>query len=199
MKKTICLLMALLLVAVMTACRRTQPADHSPAYTAESAPAEAPEAGTATEAPAENTMTAYRADGTAVILEDCGDGTWMDDNGLRYYPGEDGVLRARGAEDLYGERKLSDEQALAAIRRYCYITDPDLEDIVDAGEYPVYWELASRDEQETVVLFRSYTGAQIRYYIDPVSGETYVTEFVPGITAEEERTEESLNAWDYLS
>ena len=47
-------------------------------------------------------------------------------------------------------------------------------------------------------MFRSYTGALIRYYIDPVSGETYVTEFVPGITSEEQRTEESFNARDFL-
>ena len=59
-------------------------------------------------------------------------------------------------------------------------------------------EVSSSDESRIVVLFRSYTGAQIRYYIDPLSGETYVTESVPGITAGEERTDESLNAWDYI-
>ena len=50
-----------------------------------------------------------------------------------------------------------------------------------------------------LVLFRSYTGAQNRYYIDPVSGEATVTELVPGIMDEEQRTDESLNVWDYLS
>ena len=40
--------------------------------------------------------------------------------------------------------------------------------------------------------------AQIRYYINPTTGETYVTEYVEGITPEEERTEESLNVRDYL-
>ena len=49
-----------------------------------------------------------------------------------------------------------------------------------------------------MVLFRSYTGAQIRYYIDRATGETYVTEFVPGITAQEQQTEERLNVRDYL-
>ena len=48
-----------------------------------------------------NTMTAYRADGSSMILEDCGDGTWKSADGAAYYLGEDGVLRARGAEDLY--------------------------------------------------------------------------------------------------
>lgn len=95
--------------------------------------------------------------------------------------------------------KLSDEQVLSAIRNYCYISNPDLENIVNAGKYPVYWEISSGDEQEIVVLFRSYTGAQNRYYIDRTTGDTYVTEFVPGITTEEQQTEESFNVRDYFS
>ncbi len=96
-----------------------------------------------------------------------------------------------------GEKRISDERALAAVRRYCLIGNPDLESIVKDGEYPAYWELSSSGENEIVVLFRSYTGVLVRYYIDPISGETYVTEFVPGITPEEARTDESFNLWDY--
>ena len=95
-------------------------------------------------------------------------------------------------------KKMSDEQALAAIRQYCFVSNPDLESIVNAGEQQVYWDIQSSADTEIVVLFRSYTGALIRYYIDPVSGETYVTEFVPGITTEEQRTEESFNARNFL-
>ena len=96
-----------------------------------------------------------------------------------------------------GEKKLSEEQALAAIRRYCLVGNPELGSLAEAGEYPVYWEITSGDEQALVVLFRSYTGAQIRYTVDPRSGDTGVTEFVPGISAEETQTDEQLNAWDY--
>jgi len=94
---------------------------------------------------------------------------------------------------------LTDEQALAAIRQYCLSSNPDLEGIVNAGEYPVYWEIASSDVNEVVVLYRSYTGSLVRYYIDRATGETYVTEFVSGITPEEQRTEEHLNVWDYMA
>ena len=94
---------------------------------------------------------------------------------------------------------LSNEQALAAIRNYCLISNPDLEDILNAGEYPTYWEIVAADEQQVVVLFRSYTGAEIRYYIDRATGETQGSEFVPGITPAEQQTEESLNVRDYLS
>lgn len=101
-----------------------------------------------------------------------------------------------GSQD--GEGELSDEQALDAIKRYCCIGNPDLESIVNAGEYQVYWEIVSSDANEIVVLFRSYTGVQLRYYVDRMTGNTYVTEFVPGVSSGEERTEESFNARDYL-
>ena len=109
MKKTICLLMAILLLAAISACSNTQSAGSAPASTAQPVPAETPNGDTeavpetTAKAEASGTMTAYRADGSAVNLEDCGDGTWKDADGLIYYPGEDGVLRARGADDLYTE------------------------------------------------------------------------------------------------
>jgi len=96
MKKTLCLLIAVLLTASITACHKTQPTNASPSYTTQVDES-------AAEPQSANKMTAYRADGSTVILEDCGDGTWKDANGLLYYLGEDGVLRARGAEDLYTE------------------------------------------------------------------------------------------------
>ena len=98
-----------------------------------------------------------------------------------------------------GEKRITEERAVAAVRDYCMRQDPELEGIVNAGENPVYWEISSGDEQQLVVLFRSYTGAILRYYIDPASGDTYVTEFVPGITETEQRTEERLNLWDYTA
>ncbi len=100
--------------------------------------------------------------------------------------------------DRDGEAALSGEQALVAVRNCCFLSDPGLKGIAAAGEYPVYWELASDADAEITVLFRSYTGALIRYHIDPASGETYVTESVPGITPDEQRTDESLNMRDYL-
>ena len=93
---------------------------------------------------------------------------------------------------------LTDEQALAAIVNYCTASNPALEDIVNAGEYDTYWEIVSSDAQQVVVLYRSYTGAQVRYYIDRATGDAYITEFVPGITPAEERSDESLNVWAYV-
>lgn len=94
---------------------------------------------------------------------------------------------------------LTEQQALDAIRNYCFAQNPDLKSMADSGEYGIYWDVSANDADEIVVLYRSYTNAQIRYYIDSVSGDTYVTELVPGIIDEEQRTEESFNVRDYLS
>ena len=96
---------------------------------------------------------------------------------------------------VQGEGRISDETALSAVKRHDFAANPDLAEI--GNEHPVNWEVESGDDAEIVVLFRSYTGAQVRYHIDPASGETYVTEFVPGVTAEEQRTDESFNIWNY--
>ena len=126
---------------------------------------------------------------------------------LRYLPeGSDGFGRRLSylastvtVMDPQGERAMSDEQACAAIERYCCLSNPDLKGIVESGEYPVSWKITEYSEEQIVILFHSYTGADVRYYIDPVSGETYVTEFVSGVTAEEQRTDETLNVWDYMN
>lgn len=100
--------------------------------------------------------------------------------------------------DRVGVEPLSDEQALSAVVKYCTLNDPDLEEIVNAGEFPAYWEIVSSDAQQVVILFRSYTGAQVRYYVDRALGDVTVMEFVPGIMTEESPTDESFSVWDYL-
>jgi hypothetical protein len=108
------------------------------------------------------------------------------------------------SEDISAEQSenkteaLTEEQALKAIKNYCSINNPELEKEMDSDEYTVYWDVETNENSEIVVLFRSYTGSQTRYYIEPISGETYVTELVPGIIDEEQRTDVSFNARDYL-
>ncbi len=93
---------------------------------------------------------------------------------------------------------ITEEMALSAIENYCYTTNPDLKSGVDDGTYTVYWDIESSDDKEIVVLYRSYTAAEVRYYIDRATGDTYVTEFVSGITPEEERTDENFNIKEYI-
>ena len=73
-KLTAMILTVLLLAAMLGACSRSSRTE-APAEAPTEAPAETQAAVTETEAPAADTMTAYRADGSDVILTDCGDGT----------------------------------------------------------------------------------------------------------------------------
>ncbi|MBR4162108.1 MAG: hypothetical protein IKR11_01215 [Solobacterium sp.] len=93
---------------------------------------------------------------------------------------------------------LTKEQALEAVKNYCFETNPELKNLTDSETTTIYWDATVNEDQKIVVLYRSYTGAEIRFYIDPVSGETYTTELVPGIIDEEKRTDENLNVRDYL-
>lgn len=111
---------------------------------------------------------------------------------------EDDGANAEDEQQVPGDETVTDDQALDAIKNYCHINIPELQKIEDEGEYPVGWEIQSSDDTQIVVLFRSYTGALVRYYIDPVSGDTYATEYVEGITPEEMRTEVSFNIREYI-
>ena len=105
-----------------------------------------------------------------------------------------------GTTVIVGDPKkmITDDQALAAVKKYCVTQDPSLEDNTGNGGAPFYWDIASSGDQEIVVVFRASTGAINRYYIDPVSGSTYVTEQVPGIIDDETKTDVTLNLWDYI-
>ena len=107
------------------------------------------------------------------------------------------IVKTLQVIDRAGESRISDEEALSAVRSYCFASEPGLEELAKNSEYPIYWDIFSSGENEVVIVFRSYTGAQNRYYIDRTTGETYVTEFIPGVSSEEKRTGESFNAKEY--
>ncbi len=91
---------------------------------------------------------------------------------------------------------ITKDQALRAAFNYYTIQNPGYE---LTGEYGEYWDVVSDNPDEIVVIYRSYTGAINRYYVNPSSGDTYVTEFVPGIIDEEQKTGETFNIRDYFT
>ena len=97
------------------------------------------------------------------------------------------------------EDKITKGEAINAIRNYNYENIQGLEEMVESNEYSIYWDIESEDDNQIVVVFRSYTGAINRYYIDKNTGETYVTEFVPGIILDEQKTDEKFNVKDYMN
>ena len=93
---------------------------------------------------------------------------------------------------------ITEEQAYNAVINYNKAIGSGIDGEINSEGYTEYWDV-TKEDGKIVVLYRSYTAAQIRYYIDPVSGETYVTELVPGIIDEEQKNGETFNAWDYLT
>ena len=95
-------------------------------------------------------------------------------------------------------KKITDEIALNSIKNYCYSVFPDLKSMIDLNEYGVNFEIVSSDDKEIVILFKSYTGAIVKYYIDVKTGDTYATETVLAISDKEMKTDEEFNIYDYI-
>ena len=93
---------------------------------------------------------------------------------------------------------ITEEQAAEVIRNYCISENPELAEMVESEDNMAYWDASTTDAGEICVLYRSYTGALIRYYVNPETGDAYVTEQVPGIIDEEQKTDETLNIRDLM-
>ena len=57
-------------------------------------------------------------------------------------------------------------------------------------------EMGEETESEYQVVFRSYTGALVYFYVDKASGSTRMVEFVPTLNIESEAG--TINLFDYL-
>lgn len=109
------------------------------------------------------------------------------------------VAEAESESEIVVMVPLDTDKMIKAAKKYYYGQYPDMEEMEKSGEYNMYWEVESQSEKEVVLLFRSYTGAEVRFHVDYYSGETYITEFVSGITENEEKTGETFDIDDYLS
>ena len=59
-----------------------------------------------------------------------------------------------------------------------------------------YVEMGNETEEEYKVIFRSYTGAFVYFYVNKDSGTTKVVEYVPALNVENEIG--TINLFDYL-
>lgn len=60
----------------------------------------------------------------------------------------------------------------------------------------MYVTLGEETDSEYQVIFRSYTGAFVYFYVDKASGNTRLVEYVPSLGIEEETG--SINLFDFL-
>jgi hypothetical protein len=103
----------------------------------------------------------------------------------------DTVEQSEESEETTG---YTEEQAFEAARNYMLATAG----IIDEDTPGQYWDVSTDENGVIVVLYHSYTGAINRYYVDATTGDTYVTEQVPGIIDDEQETGETFNIKDYL-
>ncbi len=101
--------------------------------------------------------------------------------------------------DTSSSRTMDEETALRAIEKYLAETNESMYEKLQTGDYGTADGVYTDEEKGNIVVWlRSYTGAYRYYYIDPDSGETYVTETSPlTYNSVETPTDETLNAWDY--
>ena len=92
------------------------------------------------------------------------------------------------------QNEISEEMAYDGVYNYCHSTydwsiaedNPDI----------MYLKMGEETDSEYQVIFRSYTGTFVYFYVDKSSGATRLIEYVPNLDIEEEAG--TINLYDYL-
>ena len=89
---------------------------------------------------------------------------------------------------------ISKEMAFEGVNNYCHI-EYDWNIAKDNPEI-MYVEMGEETETEYQVVFRSYTGSFVYFYVNKSNGITRLVEYVPTLDIEEDAG--SINIYDYL-
>lgn len=89
---------------------------------------------------------------------------------------------------------ITAEMALEGVSNYCH----DQYDWSVAEDNPsmMYVTMGDETKSEYKVVFRSYTGAFVYFYVDKASGSTRMVEYVPALDMEDEAG--SFDLFDYI-
>lgn len=103
------------------------------------------------------------------------------------------ALQGCGAKDAK-KKELTADLAYQGVSNYCHSTY----DWSIAEENPdiMYVSMGEETDTEYQVVFRSYTGAFVNFYVDKASGTTRMVEYVPSLQIQEEAG--SIDIYDYL-
>ena len=96
--------------------------------------------------------------------------------------------------EVVQQSAVTEEMAYEGVNNYCHSTY----DWSIAKDNPsiMYVEMGEETESEYQVVFRSYTGAFVHFYVDKSSGRTKMVEKVPTLDVEEDAG--TINLFDYL-
>ena len=92
------------------------------------------------------------------------------------------------------DRKITEELAYKGIYHYCRsVYDWS---ITEENSDIMYLEMGEETESEYQLIFRSYTGTFVYFYVDKSSGITKITEYVPNLEIKEDSG--TIDLYDYL-
>ncbi len=89
---------------------------------------------------------------------------------------------------------ITEDMAYQGVSNYCH----DQYDWSVAEDNPsiMYVQMGEETETEYQVIFRSYTGAFVYFYVDKASGTTRMEEYMPSLDVKDDAG--SINLFDYL-
>jgi len=89
---------------------------------------------------------------------------------------------------------ITAEMAYEGVNNYCH-SEYDWS-VAQGNPDMMYVTMGEETEAEYQVIFRSYTGALVYFYVDKATGKTRMVEYVPALDAENEAG--TLDLSDYL-
>ena len=92
------------------------------------------------------------------------------------------------------QNSISEEMAFEGVNNYCH-SKYDWDVAKDNPEI-MYVEMGEETETEYQVVFRSYTGSFVYFYVNKSNGTTRLVEYVPTLNIEEDAG--TINIYDYL-
>ena len=91
-------------------------------------------------------------------------------------------------------KTITEEMAYEGVNNYCHSTY-DWSIAKDNPEI-MYVQMGEETDSAYQVVFRSYTGAQVRFYVDKASGKTRLVEHVPALDVDS--AADTINLLDYI-
>ena len=92
------------------------------------------------------------------------------------------------------ESKITAEMAYEGVNNYCH-QEYDWS-VAEDNPDMMYIQMGEETETEYQVVFRSYTGAFVHFFVDKISGTTKMVEKVPDLNVEADAG--TINLFDYL-
>ena len=104
------------------------------------------------------------------------------------------ACETENVDSIASQNSISAEMAFEGVNNYCH-SEYDWDVAKDNPEI-MYVEMGEETETEYQVVFRSYTGSFVYFYVNKSNGNTRLVEYVQTLNIEEEAG--TINIYDYL-